>query len=50
MGVCRGGRQGLTFSDGVFYDPADGLFKIWYLSVNATLYADLSRRGSLDKA
>ena len=29
----------MPFSDGVFYDPADQLFKIWYLGVAATLYA-----------
>jgi hypothetical protein len=31
--------QGMPFSDGVFYDPQDQLFKIWYRGVGATLYA-----------
>ena len=31
--------KAMPFSDGVFFDPADKLFKIWYASVNATLYA-----------
>jgi hypothetical protein len=29
----------MVFSDGVFYDPADKLFKIWYVGVGATLFA-----------
>jgi hypothetical protein len=29
----------MPFSDGVFYDPADKLFKIWYMGVASTLYA-----------
>lgn len=28
-----------VFSDGVWYDPQDGLYKMWYLSSGATLYA-----------
>jgi len=31
--------KAMPFSDGVFYDPADGLFKIWYVSGAKTLYA-----------
>ena len=31
--------QAMPFSDGVFYDPQDQLFKIWYRGVGATLYA-----------
>ena len=31
--------RAMPFSDGVFFDPQDGLFKIWYVGVNATLYA-----------
>jgi len=31
--------KAMVFSDGVFYDPQDNLFKIWYSGVDATLYA-----------
>ena len=31
--------QAMTFSDGVFYDPRDRLFKIWYRGGSGTLYA-----------
>jgi hypothetical protein len=40
----EGVGKAMPFSDGVFYDPSDGLFKAWYMSVNATLYAS-SRDG-----
>jgi hypothetical protein len=29
----------MPYSDGVFFDPADNLFKMWYTGVKATLYA-----------
>src|SRR3954465_9817697 len=29
----------MPYSDGVFFDPADNLFKMWYAGVGATLYA-----------
>lgn len=35
----EGVGKAMVFSDGVFFDPRDGLFKIWYMGVNATLYA-----------
>jgi len=31
--------KAMVFSDGVFYDPKDNLFKIWYSGVDATLHA-----------
>jgi uncharacterized protein (TIGR02302 family) len=30
---------GMVFSDGVFYDPADRVFKMWYLTKGGTAYA-----------
>jgi hypothetical protein len=30
---------GMAFSDGVFYDPADRIFKMWYLTRGGTAYA-----------
>lgn len=33
------GWRAMPFSDGVFYDPQDKLYKMWYLSYGATLYA-----------
>src|SRR5438105_9192746 len=30
---------GMVFSDGVFYDPQDRLFKMWYLTKGGTAYA-----------
>jgi hypothetical protein len=30
---------GMVFSDGVFYDPQDKLFKMWYLAKGGTAYA-----------
>ena len=30
---------GMVFSDGVWYDPADKLFKMWYLARGGTAYA-----------
>ena len=30
---------GMVFSDGVWYDPADKLFKMWYLTKGGTAYA-----------
>jgi hypothetical protein len=30
---------GMVFSDGVFYDPADRIFKMWYLTKGGTAYA-----------
>jgi len=35
----EGVGKAMPFSDGVFFDPKDGLFKMWYMSVDATLYA-----------
>ena len=32
-------RQAMSFSDGVWYDPEAHLFKAWYVSGPATLYA-----------
>lgn len=29
----------MVFSDGVFYDPQDKLFKMWYLAKGGTAYA-----------
>lgn len=37
------GPRAMPFSDGVWYDPKDGLFKLWYNSIN-TCYA-VSRDG-----
>ena len=42
--VLKGDRpweagHAMPFSDGVFYDPKDHLFKIWYRGDGATLYA-----------
>jgi len=34
-----GGGGAMPFSDGVFYDPHDRLYKMWYLGLGATLYA-----------
>lgn len=34
-----GRRQALAFSDGVWYDPRDHIFKAWYVAGPATLYA-----------
>lgn len=31
--------RAMPFSDGVFHDPRERLFKIWYFSAGATLYA-----------
>jgi hypothetical protein len=31
--------DGMTFSDGVFYDPADRIFKMWYFTKGGTAYA-----------
>jgi hypothetical protein len=31
--------KAMPFSDGIFYDPADNLFKAWYYSANSTNYA-----------
>ena len=31
--------QAMPFSDGVFWDPRDRIFKMWYLGPGATLYA-----------
>ena len=39
-----GAGRAMPFSDGAFYDPADGLFKLWYMGYNATLFAN-SRDG-----
>jgi hypothetical protein len=33
------GSQAMPFSDGVWYDPHDKLFKIWYKTSSATCYA-----------
>src|SRR5438445_68402 len=30
---------GMVFSDGVWYDPQDQLFKMWYLTRGGTAYA-----------
>ena len=37
----EGGPTAMPFSDGVWYDPADRLFKLWYMAgyVRATAYA-----------
>jgi hypothetical protein len=37
----EGGPTAMPFSDGVFYDPKDGLFKLWYMGgyVRSTCYA-----------
>jgi hypothetical protein len=37
----RGEAQAMPFSDGVWYDPADRLFKMWYITsgMTATAYA-----------
>ena len=32
-------RQAMAFSDGVWYDPQDRIFKAWYVAGPATLYA-----------
>src|SRR5215470_12009272 len=32
-------RQAMAFSDGVWYDPREHLFKAWYMSGPKTLYA-----------
>ncbi|MFO0965310.1 MAG: twin-arginine translocation signal domain-containing protein [Gemmataceae bacterium] len=33
------GAGGMVFSDGVWHDPADRLFKMWYLTKGGTAYA-----------
>ena len=40
-GEPGGGPTAMPYSDGVWYDPADGLFKMWYMSgyIGATAYA-----------
>ncbi|HWQ53433.1 MAG TPA: hypothetical protein VN442_07095 [Bryobacteraceae bacterium] len=35
----EGVGKAMPFSDGVFWDPSDNLFKAWYLSAAGTLYA-----------
>lgn len=35
----EGVGKAMPFSDGIFFDPADKLFKAWYYSVNSTNYA-----------
>jgi len=35
----EGVGKAMPFSDGIFYDPADQLFKAWYYSANSTNYA-----------
>jgi hypothetical protein len=37
----EGGPSAMVFSDGVFYDPKDGLFKLWYMGgyLRSTCYA-----------
>jgi len=38
----EGVGKAMPFSDGIFYDPADNLFKAWYSSANSTNYATSS--------
>jgi hypothetical protein len=42
--AANGVGSAMPFSDGVFYDPKDKLFKLWYHGQNATLLAT-SRNG-----
>lgn len=32
--------RAMVFSDGVWFDPEDGLYKMWYMGPNSTLYAN----------